>query len=249
MQISTSLPYSCMPPSLTLPQHTSSCLRGKLAVAAWRAKALFLRRQPVVHLYALLRQERLLPYFLWHYDYWVDRIFLYDDRSCATKPSAAHNHPKVVLRPLSDLADSAQSARQAFWRDAWKESRGQADWACVVEVDEFLHHPHGRDFLRTSQKAGITVLPTVGYEVITRSADPLAAQAGLAGWHEVGSTSVGKIGAFNPDTMRELAPVAGWTAPRGSLGDPRSSGLRLLRYRMLPAAYSAERYRLWRPRD
>lgn len=238
-----------MPSRLTLPSSTSSCLTRKIAVAAWRAKALFLQRQPVVHLYALLRQERLLPYFLWHYDYWVDRIFLYDDRSGAMTPSAARNHPKVVLRPLSDLAESPHSARQAFWRDAWKKSRGQADWACVVEVDEFLHHPHGREFLRTSQKSGVTVLPTIGYEVITRSADPLAAQMGGGSWHEVGSTAVGKIGAFNPDAMLELTPGDGWTAPRGRSGDPRNSGLRLLRYRMLPVAYSADRYRLWQPRD
>src|SRR5262245_9842041 len=97
---------------------------------------------PVTHLSCLCWNEApMLPYFFRHYDPLVDRYFVYDDGSTDGSRELLRQHPKVSLRSFESSGDSFVDSARSFYDTAWQESRGQADWVMLVNIDEHLHHP------------------------------------------------------------------------------------------------------------
>src|SRR5436305_14307053 len=96
-----------------------------------------------VHLYALCWNEiRILPFFLRHYRPFVDRFFVLDDGSTDGSRELLAQQSDVTLIDRSFReTDSFVSDACTFYNEAWKASRGSADWVVVCNVDEHLYHP------------------------------------------------------------------------------------------------------------
>jgi hypothetical protein len=132
----------------------------------------------------------------------------------------------------------------AFYETVWHQSRGVADWVFIVNIDEFLFHPDGRNYFRRCVREGITILPATGYEMIA----PLFPQPGQdlprAVINGVRRRGMDKLCAFRPDDIRRLryAPGRHTARPRGRVVQPGTPELKLLHYKYLGEAYLVQRY-------
>jgi glycosyltransferase involved in cell wall biosynthesis len=125
-----------------------------------------------VHLYAQCWNDAfMLPYFFRHYDRFVDRYVIFDDGSTDRSLAILRDHPRVELRRFvrSD-PDSFVRSEQALSNECWKESRDSADWVIVTDIDEHLFHPRMASYLHECAAAGITLLPALGFQMISNEA-------------------------------------------------------------------------------
>ncbi len=206
---------------------------------------------PVTHLYCLCWNEAaMLPYFFRHYDPLVDRYLVFDDGSTDGSVDLLRQHPKVSLRSFEVEGDSFIAGAREFYESAWHESRGRADWVILVNIDEHLHHPQGREYFRRSLHQGYTVLPASGYEMVSKHFPGGDAPLYMTVKTGVPSEAMDKLCAFRPDAITRIGYGVGRhkAEPRGHVVAPPSAELKLLHYKYLGESYIIERYAQLRER-
>lgn len=123
--------------------------------------------RPVVHYYAVCRNEELLiPWLMDHYAGLVDRFCIYDNESSDSTRAVLARYPKVEVIPFDTGGYFDDVANQRIKNTAWKASRGQADFVIVCDMDEFLYHPHLAALLATMKRRRYTVLKPRGYQMV-----------------------------------------------------------------------------------
>ena len=124
--------------------------------------------QPTVHLYALCwNEERMLPYFFRHYDSIVSQYFIFDNDSTDRSIELLKAHPKVSLRHFEVSNDSFVLSALTFYNNAWKESRGRADWVIVCNIDEHFDHGDLPVCLQRWAGENVTLVHATGYEMFS----------------------------------------------------------------------------------
>lgn len=180
-------------------------------------------KRPRVHLYTLAWNEAdMLGFFFRHYDPWVDRYVVFDDGSTDGSLEILRSHPRVDLRAFVRTdPDSFVLSQQFMLNESWKESRGQADWVVVVDIDEHLllrGRPMG-GYLAEQQACGATLLPAIGFD-LNHPAMPenkgVLRDIVIRGRPR---PAYSKLSIFNPDAIREVAFSPGRHTAR-PVGDP-----------------------------
>lgn len=178
----------------------------------------------------------MLDFFFRHYDPWVERYVFFDDGSTDGTRERIAAHPRAEWRPfVRSVADSYVLSAQRVQNEAWKESRGAADWVVVTAVDEHLHHPQGHRYLRRCHEAGVTLIPALGYQMVAEAfPDPglLLCRALPSG---APYQPMSKLSLFRPDAVEETNFAVGRheAAPTGRLRLPERDELLLLHYKYL----------------
>ena len=193
----------------------------------------------VVHLYTLCWNEAdMLGFFFRHYDPWVDRYFIYDDGSTDGSLAILENHPKVELRRFDWAhADSFVLSHQDFHNEAWKESRGTADWVIVTALDEHLQAKDwdNRDYLAACRKDGITAIPAIGYQMVSAEFPDPGERLATSRRFGAPYRQMNKLSIFDPDAI--LAPgfhVGRHLAnPSGTVNFPPCDVMMILHYKYL----------------
>jgi hypothetical protein len=204
--------------------------------------------RPRIHLYAIAwNEERMLPFFFRHYDQWVDRYVIYDDGSSDATLEILHAHPRVEVRPLNrSIPDSLVLSAQAIHDSCWKESRGNADWVIIADIDEHLYHRDLAAYLADCRQRGVTAVPAVGYEMISETF-PRGEQR-LCDLVRKGAPSaiMSKMLIFDPNRLAETGFGVGRHSarPRGKVRYPKENGLLNLHFKSLGLDYITARYRL-----
>ena len=201
--------------------------------------------QPVVHLYALVWNEMaLLPFFLDHYRSFVDKFYLFDDGSDDGSCEYLAEQPDVVLSRFDSAGDSFVAKARQFYCDAWKASRGHADYVVVVNIDELVHNPDPRAALSLAREEKATVIDTRGWEMIGDSM-PTCGPLWKTVPHGVHSKAESKIAIFDPEAIREInyGPGRHTAKPEGRVRGYNEPIFDLLHYKYLSADYLVERYR------
>ncbi|MBB5753730.1 glycosyltransferase family 2 protein [Prosthecomicrobium pneumaticum] len=207
-----------------------------------------------VHLYTRCWNDgAMLPFFFRHYDPWVDRYVVYDDGSTDGSLDLLNGHAKVEVRPMPPPADptSRVESHRRLQNEFWKESRGAADWVVVTDIDEHLDHPDMAAYLAACRRAGVTLLPALGFRMVARDfppADATLAEAvpmGMPHRHE------SKLGIFDPAALAETNFAVGRhdAAPQGRLVLPMRDEIRLLHFHWVGYERVAARHRLFRSRQ
>jgi glycosyltransferase involved in cell wall biosynthesis len=133
-----------------------------------RSGSTIVQRSLTVHLYAACwNEEKMLPYFFRHYDTLVSRYFVFDDGSTDRSVDLLNAHPKVTLSYLQVVGDSVVLEGLKFYNNAWKRSRGQADWVIVCDVDEHLEQTNLPCYLTHCRDRDLTIIPAVGYQMVS----------------------------------------------------------------------------------
>lgn len=185
----------------------------------------------------------MLPFFFRHYEPLVERFHVFDDGSTDRSRALLAARPDVELGTFSRTGDSFVLAALRFYREAWKASRGDADWVIVCNVDEHLYHPDLLGYLRRSREAGVTAIRAEGYEMV---ADRLPDHDGRL--CDVVRTGVrwermDKVGLFSPDAIEEIGYGAGRhrADPSGCVVYPDVAEVKLLHFKHLGAEYLVRR--------
>jgi hypothetical protein len=190
-----------------------------------------------IHLYALCWNDAdMLPFFFRHYDWLVSRYFIFDDCSTDGSLDLLHSHPNVEVKPFvrSDPGSFTLS-ELSISDECWKRSRGCADWVIVIDIDEHVFHPDLPALLRRYQAFGITIVPALGYQMISEEfprSDALLCQTCTQGapWRRYS-----KLTFFDPAAITETNYGVGRhvASPIGRVIAPARDELLLLHYKYL----------------
>lgn len=205
----------------------------------------------VVHLYTLCWNEAtLLPYFLGHYDRFVDRIVIFDNGSTDDSVQLIERHPKVQGFSFDTAGRFRDDVHLQIKNWAWKTSRGVADFVIVCDMDEFLYHPDITGTLASMCREGYTIARPAGFEMIS---DSLPRPGRMI--HEeirdgVYSEKYSKCILFDPNAIDEMGYLPGChdCRPSGSVRLYDSDALKLLHYKRLGLDYVLGRVRMYRER-
>lgn len=188
-----------------------------------------------IDLYTIAWNEsRMLPHFLDYHLPWVDRMIVYDDDSDDGTREALAAHPQVEVRPFPPKGNSFALAALALWQDAWKESRGRADWVVLANVDEYIWHADGmRAYLERCRDAGATMIHPRGYEMIADAFPPPGTPLPLALRRGVPMFGNDKRQVFDPNAIEDMgySPGRHWARPAGRAIDAHPVEARLLHYK------------------
>ncbi len=196
-----------------------------------------------IHLYALCWNEaRMLPFFFRHYDAIVDRYFIFDNESADGSIDLLKKHPGVTLGSFRVDGPSFVLAALDFYNQGWKQSRGQADWVIVCNIDEHLYHPYLRAYL-ASLPGEVTSIVAEGYEMVSDTfptGDVLLCEYIRTGMrYEL----YDKLEIFAPDLVKEInfTPGRHEAAPEGGVVTPLKREVKLLHYKCLSPEYLVDR--------
>lgn len=205
-----------------------------------------------VHLYAACWNEiDMLDFFFRHYDPWVERYVLFDDGSTDGSRERLADHPRVELHALRRThPDSLILSLLDLYNQAWKRSRGQADWVAVVNVDEHLHHPAVDGYLAKCRRAGVTAIPTRGYEMVADDVPDRSATLVASVRRGAPSGPMSKLAIFDADAIDEInyAPGRHSAEPTGRVALPDRHELLNLHFKHLGLERTLERRAEQRPR-
>lgn len=198
----------------------------------------------IIHLYALCwNEEKILPYFLQHYEHLVTHFFIFDNESTDQSREILHAHPKVTVNNIVFQTDSFVLEALHFYNNIWKQSRGQADWVILCNVDEFFYHKHWDNYLKKSMRKKITMIPSVGYQMISEN---FPDQGRLTELVQYGNqdNAWSKIACFNPNKIEEInfSPGRHIAEPSGKVIYPSKAKMKLLHFKYLGLRYITERY-------
>jgi len=199
-----------------------------------------------VHVHATCwNEERMLPFFLRHYEPVADRIFVYDDDSTDRSREILARSPLVTTVPVKLEGDSYVDALRHLYDHCWKQSRGEADWVVICNIDEHFFHPAGLErYLAACRRVGVTLVHSIGFEMLADRFPDTGDDLAAAVQRGVRATSLDKPAVFSPDAITEINFAVGrhHATPTGRVVMPTVRELRLLHYKRLGLEYVKERY-------
>ena len=189
----------------------------------------------------------MLPFLFRHYDSWVDQYVVYDDSSTDGTLDILNAHPRVEVRQfIRSNPDSLDLSKQTLFNEMWKESRDQANWVILIDVDEHLHVPNISmlEYMQTCTDQGVTIIPALGYQMVSDEfphANELLSETRTKGapfkW-------MSKTCLINPDAVEEFNSSIGnhWCWPFGRLKLPARDELVLSHYKVMGIDHTYKRY-------
>lgn len=199
-----------------------------------------------IHLYALCWNDvRMLPFFLRHYEAFVERFVIFDDGSTDGSLELLRAHPRVEVRQFVwQHPESYVRSELEHYNHCWKESRGIADWVIVTDIDEHIFHPDIGGFLARCFAQGVTVIPTLGYEMLSEQFPEPDEQLCKTRLWGAPAAEMCKMSVFSPNEIRETnySPGGHLAAPVGHVIAPPRDELLLLHYKLLGQEYTTTRH-------
>lgn len=170
-----------------------------------------------IDLYTICYNEMdILPFCV---DYWkrfANHVYVFDNGSTDGSVEYLQQFDWItVLHYDSDGCDD--SILLYIKNNAWKQSRGKADWVVVCDCDEIIYSNHLEDELKFMQENGYTAMGNVWYSFFGDH-KPEYQEGKLL--HELvvkgapqsinyDDASIGKIILFNPNQILEMNYVPG----------------------------------------
>lgn len=205
--------------------------------------------RPVVHLYAVCwNEEKIIPFFLQHYNGFVDHYYIYDNYSDDATDTLLAAQSNITVRKY-DTGDTFNDiVHQQIKNSAWKQSRGKADWVIVIDMDEFLYHPQMEQFL--TQNSRITLFKPQGFNMVTNTF-PLNDKKLIESVNKgVQNDYYSKSVLFNPHKIinTNYEPGAHDIYPEGIISILSDPTFKLLHYKNLGIDYVLNRFKLYKER-
>jgi len=201
-----------------------------------------------IHVYSpCYNEEKMLPYYLRHYETIADKIFIYDNESTDQSAAIIEKHPKAVLKhlpyqknlPLNRILDKVRNHK-------WKKSREQTEWVIVCDLDEFLVRPKLHCFLDKCAEQGTTILRAKGFNMYSEEFPQTTGQIYHVVNQGVASVWYDKKAIFNPNKVTTMQFGLGChhARPKGDVKIGRDRLLNLLHFRYLGVEYTKERVQI-----
>jgi hypothetical protein len=203
-----------------------------------------------IHLYfACWNEAHMLGFFFRHYDSWVDKYIVYEDGSTDDSVQILKEHPKVELRKFEyHTPGNIFDSLRVMENKVWKESKGEADWVIMVDVDEHLFVPGVpmREFLENYASKGITLVPALGYQMLSEDFPERDEHLCFTRTRGAPYTQMNKMTLFNPNAIDEINTGVGRhrAKPVGRLKFAKCDELLLLHYKYLGFENTVKRHKI-----
>lgn len=199
-----------------------------------------------IHLHTLCwNDRRMLDYFFRHYEPWVDHFYLLDDGSTDGTREYLDQHPKVSVERLQRVNPGSWIlSAQYIYDNVWKQSRGQADWVIVTNIDEHLYHPDMQNYLAHCGATGITAVPALGYQMISEVFPSRDAVLTRDVRHGMPWRQMNKLSIFNPDKIdnTNFAPGRHRAQFSGDVRFPERDEVLNLHFKYMGMDYTSNRH-------
>ena len=205
---------------------------------------------PVVHLYAVCwNEEKIIPFFLQHYNGFVDHYYIYDNYSDDITNTLLAAQPNITVRKYNTGGTFNDIVHQQIKNSAWKQSRGKADWVIVIDMDEFLYHPMMEQFLSTTITRNSIFQPE-GFDMVSEYYPPIDKKTTDTVKTGVPCSWLNKMVLFDPHRIVEInyEPGAHESYPEGIISIGKDKELKLLHYKYLGIEYVLDRINKYRKR-
>lgn len=199
-----------------------------------------------IDVYTILRNERvMLPYFLRHYGSFADHLFVFDDRSDdgSREMLDSYDGPAKLSIFETDVRGIDDYYFRKVYQTAYKDlSRGWADWVLCVDADEFIYHPHIRNYLDEIGATWAQIVYPTGWNMFAAALPTTGGQI-----YEEIKTGVrdpwfDKPVVFRPEVDMKFTLGRHRLHKMPGVVQLRTSELKLLHYRNLGQAYCADRH-------
>lgn len=196
-----------------------------------------------IHVYSLAWNEELMaPYFLKHYSKFCEKIVIFDNESSDRTPEIVRACPQAEVRTWSSNGQINDQMYLDIKNSAYKESRGEADWVIVCDMDEFIYHPNLLRKLEWYKRIGVNYPKIKGFEMMP--GNPVLPADDLPDHHQMGVRfkNLDKRIIFSPKLDMSYHPGA-HNAER-PIGSRQScfSDIKLLHYKMLSLDWYISRH-------
>jgi hypothetical protein len=131
------------------------------------AHIIFDKDLPKIDMYVLSwNEEKIIPYFLNHYENFVNNIYVYDNKSDDNSVKLLKSHPKVTVIPYNTNNEIRDDAYLQIKNHAWKNSISKADIVIVCDMDEFLYSNDLKKSINNFYESDATVIKPTGYDMV-----------------------------------------------------------------------------------
>lgn len=193
-------------------------------------------------------EERILPFYLRHYEKFCDTIIIYDNKSHDSSVKLARQHPKVEVREYGNVEIDERMYLE-IKNKAYQEQRGKADFVIVGDMDEFLYAPDIVALLEKASRQGSAIICTDGYEMVN---DGFPKDDGRQIWEIVDrgvqADAFSKRVCFSPEIDINFSAGCHHCYPRGKNLRVSSLHAALLHYKWMGIDYVAKKYAAYRKR-
>lgn len=110
-------------------------------------------------------EQFILPFFLRHYEKFVDEIHIHDNQSTDGSIEIIKLHPKCIFYSYDTGGTMCDIVHTEIKNNFYK--RLEADWFIIVDIDEFVYHPDIRQVLQDYLNNGITIPQIKGYGMVS----------------------------------------------------------------------------------
>lgn len=188
----------------------------------------------------------MLPYFIRHYKRFSKKIIVYDN--CSTDQSVQiMKENGVHVESFGSNQQTRDDIMLNIKNHAWKILKGKADWAIVVDIDEFVHHPNLLELLKNAKDNGVTVMQPAGYNMFCDKMPVGAGQLYQEVRLGVADAKYNKICVLNLNLLENInyGPGCHQANPmtRQRLKIYTEANLRLLHFNYLTLEYHLQRYK------
>lgn len=195
----------------------------------------------------------MLGFMFRNYDDLVQRYVVYDDGSTDGSLDILAAHPKVEIRDQAAYRNPSSRilAALSLLETCWHESRGRADWVIVCDIDEHLYHPRIDLYLSACKRAGITIIPALGYQMIADEFPPQGIRLSNSLTMGAPFEDMNKLAIFSPDDVDATLcqPGRHKAAPVGRIVAPLRDELLLLHYKYMGFKRTMQRHQQYRTRQ
>jgi hypothetical protein len=199
-------------------------------------------------------EEQMLPYFLRHYEKFVDKIVVYDNGSSDATKEILARHPLCEVRDLTAQSlneDSLLWAKSESWISDVAEASGGIDWIIACDVDEFLFHREPRQYLKSCLQRGISLPSTRGFEMVSEDFPTSPSELTKICQRGIPRPLYSKHVVFSPQKIDRInyGPGCHQASPTGDVVSDGQGEFALLHYGSIGRARMLQRRQLLRARN
>jgi hypothetical protein len=121
-----------------------------------------------IHVYTICYNEaKLLPFFIRHYQQFAEKIVFYDNESTDNSKAIIESSDKCFYKSYSSGNEIRDDIYRKLKNDMWKESRGEADFVIIVDLDEFVYSKDMLSYLKRMKKLNVALIRPRAFDMIT----------------------------------------------------------------------------------
>ncbi len=149
-------------------------------------------------------ESRIIPFVMDYYTRYVQHIYVYDNQSTDHSQDLLNQYPNVTITEYESCDQIRDDIYLNLKNNIWKQSRGNADFVIVCDMDEIVWMDGILNHLKECQEKGISVIRPRLFQVLSKEFPQY--NKGLVHTQCVGFRQMHLVKSliFNPNMIQEI---------------------------------------------